>query len=80
MHRCPAWQRRSCSCSGCRPACWQRQADGWALQVPRLRLKTEDGAQQLDGLQLQIGKQLRVNAGAVQAGTALRGLAPEQSP
>ena len=37
---------------------WQRQADGWALQVPRLRLKTEDGAQQLDGLQLQIGKQL----------------------
>ena len=54
---------------------WQRLADGWALQVPRLRLKTEDGAQQLDGLQLQIGKQLRVNAGAVQAGTALRGLA-----
>ncbi len=54
---------------------WQRQADGWALQVPRLRLKTEDGEQQLDGLQLQIGKQLRVNAGAVQAGTALRGLA-----
>jgi uncharacterized protein YhdP len=54
---------------------WQRQADGWALQVPRLRLKTEDGEQQLDGLQLQVGKQLQVRSGEVQAGTALRALA-----
>lgn len=54
---------------------WQRQADGWALQVPRLRLKTEDGEQQLDGLQLQVGRQLRVSSGEVQAGTALRALA-----
>ncbi|KUO99648.1 hypothetical protein AR276_13935 [Stenotrophomonas maltophilia] len=24
---------------------WQRQAEGWALQVPQLRLKNEDGEQ-----------------------------------
>ncbi len=54
--------------------CWQRQAEGWALQVPRLRLKNEDGEQRLDGLQLQVGKQLRVRSGEVQAGIVLRAL------
>lgn len=54
---------------------WQRQADGWAMQVPRLRLVDDTGAQQLDGLQLQVGTQLGIRSGAVQAGTALRALA-----
>lgn len=54
---------------------WQRQADGWAMQVPRLRLVDDTGAQQLDGLHLQVGTQLRIRSGAVQAGTALRALA-----
>lgn len=54
---------------------WQRQAEGWALQVPRLRLTTDEGEQRLDGLQVQVGRQLRVSAAAAQAGTALRGLA-----
>ncbi|SFR82150.1 TIGR02099 family protein [Stenotrophomonas maltophilia] len=54
---------------------WQRQADGWAMQVPRLRLVDDTGAQQLDGLQLQVGTQLRIRSGTVQAGTALRALA-----
>ena len=54
---------------------WQRQADGWSLQIPQLRLKTEQDEQQLDGLQVQVGKQLRVSAGELQAGTALRALA-----
>ncbi|HDS0949545.1 TPA: TIGR02099 family protein [Stenotrophomonas maltophilia] len=54
---------------------WQRQGDGWALQVPRLRLQGEAGEQQMDGLQVQVGKQLRISSGTVQAGTALRALA-----
>lgn len=54
---------------------WQRQGDGWALQVARLRLKAEEGEQRLDGLQLQVGRQLRVRSGPVQAGMALRALA-----
>ena len=54
---------------------WQRTADGWALQVPRLRLKNEAGEQQLDGLQLQVGKQLQLHGDVLQAGTALRVLA-----
>lgn len=54
---------------------WQRVGDGWALQVPRLRLQGDGGEQQLDGLQVQVGKQLRIQAGAAQAGTALQALA-----
>ncbi|OBU65059.1 TIGR02099 family protein [Stenotrophomonas maltophilia] len=54
---------------------WQRQGDGWALQVARLRLKAEEDEQRLDGLQLQVGRQLRVRSGPVQAGMALRALA-----
>lgn len=54
---------------------WQRQGDGWALQVARLRLKAEEGEQRLDDLQLQVGRQLRVRSGPVQAGMALRALA-----
>ncbi|WP_312253346.1 YhdP family protein [Stenotrophomonas sp.] len=54
---------------------WQRQADGWVLQVPKLRLQGEDGAQQLDGLQVRLGRQLQISSGAVQAGTAVRALA-----
>lgn len=54
---------------------WQRTADGWALQVPRLRLQADGGQQQLDGLQMRLGKQMQVQAGATQAGTALRALA-----
>lgn len=54
---------------------WQRVGDGWVLQVPRLRLQGEGAEQQLDGLQLQVGKQMRVQAGQAQAGTALRALA-----
>jgi len=54
---------------------WQRQGDGWALQVPRLRLQNGPDEQQLDGLQVQVGRQLRISSGPVQAGTALRALA-----
>lgn len=54
---------------------WQRTAEGWALQVPRLRLQADGSQQQLDGLQLRVGKQMQVQAAAAQAGTALRALA-----
>ncbi|WP_258223240.1 YhdP family protein, partial [Stenotrophomonas sp. HMWF023] len=53
---------------------WQRTADGWALQVPRLRLQADGGQQQLDGLHVRLGKQMQVQAGAAQAGLALRAL------
>src|SRR6185437_5567288 len=53
---------------------WQRTAEGWALQVPRLRLQADGSQQQLDGLQLRVGKQMQVQAAAAQAGTALRAL------
>ncbi|WP_127564445.1 YhdP family protein [Stenotrophomonas indicatrix] len=54
---------------------WQRTEEGWALQVPRLRLQADGSQQQLDGLQLRVGKQMQVQAAAAQAGTALRALA-----
>lgn len=54
---------------------WQRTEEGWALHVPRLRLQADGSQQQLDGLQLRVGKQMQVQAAAAQAGTALRALA-----
>ncbi|KAF1015940.1 MAG: hypothetical protein GAK31_01423 [Stenotrophomonas maltophilia] len=54
---------------------WQQQADGWAVQAPRLRLQDANGTEQLDGLQLVVGRQVQVAAPQLSAAIALRALA-----
>ncbi|WMJ70018.1 YhdP family protein [Stenotrophomonas sp. 24(2023)] len=54
---------------------WQRDANGWSLQAPRLRLQETDSTEQLDGLQLAVGRRTQLSASQLTAAIALRGLA-----
>lgn len=56
---------------------WQRQAEGWQLQLPRLRINDE----QMDGLQLVWGPQIQLQAPRLALGPWLQLLAlSEQLP